>query len=197
MKWYTPANNLVNMGRLCAASILLLCSTSIRVDAEQNQLPTVITALERAVFSPDWRYELRWKRNDHSEKHEIWLRSSTDAENQALLYSYERNADVLWSPDSIYVAITDRVGSSESFVRVFRIQSSTTFSEIKEIPQFIDQKYLTNKDGSLNFSHHYAAIFRWSKDSRYLEIELSAYDALDGSQRSLRERVKVAIPPVQ
>jgi hypothetical protein len=157
----------------------------------------VITGLNGAVFSPDRRYELFWKRNESAEKHEIWLRSAENPTVQALLYSYERNADVLWSPDSTLVAITDLAGSSESYVKVFRIQPSIAFSEIKEVPHFIEKKYFTNKDGSSIFSHQYAAVSRWSKDSNYIEITLRGYDALDGSQRSLRKRVKVAIPSAQ
>jgi hypothetical protein len=153
--------------------------------------------LKGVVVSPDRRYELFWKRNESAEKHEIWLRLSENAAIQALMYSYERNADVLWSPDSTLIAITDLAGSSESYVKVFRIQSSLAFREVKEVPQFIETKYFTNKDGSSIFSHQYASVSRWSKDSRYLEIDLRAYDALDGSQRSLRKRVKVAIPSAQ
>jgi hypothetical protein len=179
------------------ASLLGLCFINVGVDAAQGQLPIAITGLNGSVSSPDRRYELLWKRNESTEKHEIWIRPSENTADQMLLYSYERNADVLWSPDSTLVAITDRAGSSESIVKAFKIQSPTTFSEIKSVPQYIDAKYITNKDGSMIFGHHLAAVSSWSKDSKFLEVELSAYDALDGSNRSLRKRVKIAIPPAQ
>jgi hypothetical protein len=179
------------------ASVLGLCFIYVEVDAAQGQLPIAITGVSGSVSSPDRRYELLWKRNESAEKHEIWIGPSENTADQTLLYSYERNADVLWSPDSTLVAITDRAGSSESYVKAFKIQSPTTFSEIKMIPQYIDATYFTNKDGSLNFGHHFAAVSRYSKDSKFLEVELNAYDALDGSKRSLRKRVRIAIPLAQ
>lgn len=176
------------------ASILGLCFIYVGVDAAQGPSPIAITGLSGSVYSPDRRYELFWKRNEFTEKHEIWVRSSVNTTDQALLYSYERSADVLWSANSTSVAITDHAGSNESHIRAFQIQSPTAFSEIKIVSQYIDAKYFINKDGSMIFGHHHAAVSRWSKDSRFLEVELSAYDALDGSKRSLRKRVKIAIP---
>lgn len=167
---------------------------AVAQDAAQGPSPIAITGLSGSVYSPDRRYELFWKRDESTEKHEIWVRSSVNTADQALLYCYERNADVLWSPDSTLVAITDRAGSNESYVKAFQIQSPTAFSEIKMVPQYIDAKYFTNKNGSMIFGHHHAAVSRWSEDSRFLEVELSAYDALDGSKRSLRKRIKIAIP---
>jgi hypothetical protein len=187
-------NTVAAISRCFIASILGLCVISVGVDAAQGQVPIAITGLSGWVHSPDRRYQLFWKKNESTEKHEIWVRSSENMADQTLLYSYERIADVLWSPDSTLVAITDRAGSSESYVKAFQIQSPTAFSEIKMVPQYIDATYFTNKNGSMIFGHHFAAVSRWSKDSAFLEVELRAYDALDGSKRSLRERVKIAIP---
>jgi hypothetical protein len=189
------SSNTVAAIRSCfIATILGLCVIYVGVDAAQGQLPIAITGLSESVYSPNQRYELSWKRNESTEKHEIWVRSSENTADQTLLYSYERNADVLWSPDSTLVAITDRAGSSESYVKAFQIQSPTAFSEIKMVPQYIDAKYFTDKNGSMIFGHHLAAVSRWSKDSKFLEVELRAYDALDGNKRSLNKRVKIAIP---
>jgi hypothetical protein len=124
------------------ASILGLCVIYVGVDAAQSPSPIAITGLNGSVSSPDRRYELFWKRNESTEKHEIWVRSSVNTADQALLYSYERNADVLWSPDSTLVAITDRAGSNESYVKAFQIQSPTAFSEIKIVSQYIRRKVL-------------------------------------------------------
>lgn len=179
------------------ASILGLCFIYVGVDAAQGQLPVAITGLRGSVSSPDRRYELSWKRNESTEKHEIWLRLSENMADQMLLYAYEINADVLWSPNSTLVAITARAGSSESYAKAFQIQSPTAFSEINAGPQYIDAKYFTNKDGSMIYWSSPRAVSRWSKDSKFLEVELSAYDALDGSKRSIRKRGKTAIPLAQ
>jgi hypothetical protein len=192
-----PSITIATISSCFIASVLGLCVLSVGIDAAQIQLPIAITGLSESVSSPDRRYELVWKRNESTEKHEIWIRSSENIADQTRLYSYERNADVLWSPDSTLVAITDRAGSSESYVKAFQIQSPTAFSEIKVVPQYIDAQYFTNKNGSMIFGHHHAAVSRWSKDSTFLEVELHAYDALDGSKRSVRKRVKIAIPLAQ
>jgi hypothetical protein len=176
------------------ATILVLSLVSAAFATYPQAKPQQITGLDQPVTSPDGRFQLLWKRNEKVEMHEIWLRSSSAPEEQALMYSFGRGANVLWSPDSTMVALTDAATSDQAFVRVFRITGPTVFEEIKEIEHSIEKKYFKHKDGSYIFDHTYALVTEWSKDSKSLEVEVKAHGALDGSNRSLQKKVTVRIP---
>jgi hypothetical protein len=179
---------------LVLGTILTLSLVSTALAADQQAKPQQITGLDQPITSPDGRFQLLWKRNEKVELHEIWLRSSRTPDEQALLYSFGRSADVLWSPDSTMVAITDAATSDQAFVTVFRITGPKAFEEIKEIGRFIEEKYFKRKDGSYIFDHTYALVAGWSKDSKSLQVELKAHGAMDGSNLSLQKKVTVRIP---
>lgn len=177
-------------------SILVLIVTSAVFAAAEVRKPVEITGSGRPVPSPDGRLELFWRRSDPNGPHEIWLRSSQKPTEQTLVYAFNRSASVLWSPNSALIAITDRQTSDETRVRVFRVLPALVVLEIKDAARYIDETFFLGKDGAPIYGHSYAGAVRWSKDSDSLEVEVRAYDALDGSQRKLRKKVWVKFPPL-
>src|SRR5438552_16904703 len=101
--------------RLVLGTILTLSLISTALAADQQAKPQQIAGLAQPITSPDGHFQLLWKRNEKAEAHEIWLRLSRAPDEQALLYSFGRGADVLWSPDSTMVAITNAATSDEAF----------------------------------------------------------------------------------
>jgi len=176
--------------------ILTLRLVFTALAADQQLKPQQITFLDQPIPSPDRQFELLYRKNETKPDapHEIWIRSSKNSASETLLYSYGRDADVLWSPNSKLLAITDRAGSSESYVKVFQIESPAAFQEIKEIGQYIEANFFRDKDGSAIWSHNYAYVVSWSGNSKSLLVQLNAHDALDGSKRTLHKRVTVRIP---
>ncbi len=156
--------------------ILALNLVTAAFSAEQYLKPGVIPGLEKPFPSPDGRLELLYRsseNNPNSLPHEIWIRSTRNPKDQTLLYSMGRNGNVLWSPDSTMVAITDAASSTDSFVLVFRVLSPTTFEEVKEVRQVLDQKFFNNS--RIYGDHRYAKVVRWSRDSKSLLVELRAH----------------------
>lgn len=98
----------------------------------------------------------------------------------------------MWSPDSTMVAITDQESSSDSFVKVFRISSPSTFTEIKEVQPFVDshaKKMLSQYD------HFYAEVVAWPKDSKFLIIRLRGdFAELEGKRHEAQKKVTFTIP---
>ena len=144
--------------------------------AERRKEPRQITGLAEPIPSPDGRFELFYRKDDTKGKppdyypdHEIWIRSKMDPAKSVLVYSYGRGADVLWSPDSKMVAITDFAGSSESYVVIFRISPQLVLEAIPEVEPFIESH---EKQMLPAYDHFYAEVVRWSEDSKSLTINL-------------------------
>ncbi len=165
--------------------------------AHGQKHPQEITGSTKPLRSPDGRFELVWRRAEPNGPHEIWVRSSGKLTEQAFMYLFIRGASVVWSPDSTMVAITDRQSSDEARVRVFRIATPLAVEEKKEVAEFIEESFFREKDGSPIFGHSYARVVKWSRDSKSLLVELTAYDALDGSKRRLQQEARIMIPPAK
>jgi hypothetical protein len=113
---------------LAAALILTLFDDNETFAIEYYKPPSQITGVTETIVSPDGHFELFYRReevrgifNQMYSDHQIWIRSKTEQEKPVLLYSYGRDANVSWSPDSTMVALTDFEGSSNSHVVIFRI----------------------------------------------------------------------------
>jgi len=187
---------LAAMRFLPLSSILVLTLTSTVLPAAEFRKPVEITGSGGSVPSPDGRLELFWSRSDPNGPHEIWVRSSQKPTEQTLVHTFSRSASVLWSPNGALIAITDRQTSDETRVRVFRVLPALVVQEMKDAARYIDKAFFLGKDGAPIYGHSYAGAVRWSKDSDSLEVEIRAYDALDGSQRKLQKRVWVKFPPL-
>jgi hypothetical protein len=107
--------------------------------------------------------------NDVYLEHRIWIRSKLDPGKPVVLYSYGRDADISWSPDSTMVAITDFEGSSNSHVVIFRISPQLGAEEITELTPFVESR---SKTMLPSYDHFYAQVVGWSVDSQSLTIEL-------------------------
>src|ERR1051325_5404402 len=153
--------------------IALLFANQAGLSFEVYTQPRQITGVEIPIASPDGRFELFYKQDETSNEmypdHQIWLASKIRPFETRLLYSYIRDADVSWSPDSTMVAITDFEGSSNSHVVLFRIRPFPEIDQLSEIDGFVEaheQEMLANHD------HFYAKVVGWTLDSASLAIEL-------------------------
>ncbi len=152
-----------------------------------------ITGRAEPITSPDGRLDLVWRRNEAKGVHEIWVRPTSDDAQARLLYSFGRDALVLWAPNGTTVAITDRLGSDETRVRVFRLAPDLEAAEILSVAEYVETFFLDG-EGRPAFGHSYAYAMRWARDSNSLQVELRAYDPVDGSRRTLKKTVNVRIP---
>src|ERR1700722_19566174 len=71
-----------------------------------------------SVKSPDGRYEIV----DTCTKQTRALSfKSRGARSSKRFYSYERNVDILWSPDSNYFALNDNMGSNVASALLYKV----------------------------------------------------------------------------
>jgi hypothetical protein len=66
---------------------------------------------------PRGRFVIEWREPIGGGRHELWL-SIVSGEQRRKLLEFDRSVDLLWSPDGRSLAITDRLGSSDSVLRV-------------------------------------------------------------------------------
>ncbi|GEM_PF-6761674 len=137
--------------------------------------PRQVTGVEIPVLSPDGRFEIFYNFSEQDslegtyQQHQIWLRSRNTKGKPALLYSYGRDANVAWSPDSRMIAVTDFEGSNSSRVVLFRIVPPLGATRLSEIDNFIE---VHAKEMLPDYDHFYAEVVGWTIDSGSLAIEL-------------------------
>jgi hypothetical protein len=83
------------------------------------------------------------------------------------LYTYDRDATVNWSPDSLWIAINDYAGSDYTNNVVLSVDRSTPSIDLKE--RLLQSK---PKRSILGSDHLYLTASEWKSES---EIELLAY----------------------
>jgi hypothetical protein len=76
---------------------------------------------------------LSWREDAVRKDHQIWVRTVGGEGQARLIYSYLRAAEVLWSPDSKMVAVTDAGGSNVSDVIVFRVYRDREPQELRNV----------------------------------------------------------------
>ena len=177
---------------LVFAASLLLNQAWSGGEAEAAGESRRITGSSEAIPSPAGGLELVWRRNVVQSTHEIWVRPVGEDPKARLLYSFGRDALVLWAPNGKMVAITDHSGTDQARVRVFRVFADRDPIEISRVAEEIE-RLLVDQEGRAIFGHSYAFAMRWLRDSRALRVELRGYEALDGSPRRLRKTIDVRV----
>ncbi len=122
---------------------------------------------KRSVTSPDGRYQvLNVFCADQADGRALVLRSVKSGERRTL-YTYERDASVLWSPDSRWIAINDYAGSDYTNNLVVSVDRDTPPIDLKK--RLLQSK---PKQDVLGSDHLYLSARKWKSES---EIELTVW----------------------
>ncbi|MBF0459124.1 MAG: hypothetical protein HQK99_14635 [Nitrospirae bacterium] len=116
---------------------------------------------------------------------DIWLFSAKNPSDRELLYSYERDASVLISPDEKWLVINDRSGTTDTDPLLYKRVKGLKYEEIEnlymkawELFEKTHKKYKTHvfkrykRNTILLYGHSYAEAVRWSSDSKSVLIEI-------------------------
>jgi hypothetical protein len=132
--------------------------------------------IERTESSPSGRITIR-----HSARgvaRQIWLASRNFPSRRTLLYEHNRYAEVLFSRDERWIAITDYYFSNESEVVLFRKKRELEYEQVEAVNVsakawdfFAEENHLTEID----LHHTYVKAVRWLPDSRSLLVSLDGY----------------------
>ncbi len=189
----------ISLSSAAIGLILLLAGPALAF--EPYTQPRHITGVEVPISSPDGRFELFYQRHDALEEmyrhHQIWLGSKTRPAKTELLYSYGRDANVAWSPDSTMIAITDFEGSSSSHVLLFRISQPLAIETVSELGHFVETR---SQEMLPSYDHFYIEVVGWSIDSGSLAVELrgdlTEWDRTwtEYTTHQIRRQVKFRIP---
>ena len=98
------------------------------------------------------------------------------------LCTYDRNAQLLFSPDELWIAMNDNSGSSETEIRLFHRESGLKFKERKIDTLEAPWKLLRQTQRvqyPKTFDHIYTVAREWSNDSNALLISLTGHGDRD------------------
>lgn len=122
--------------------------------------------------------EYYWSRSAPDRSREIWLRSTGSPARHIRLTTYERDADVVFSPDCEMIALNDNVGSNIGEVRLFRrISRAIDYEPVptadptrKAWESFATTYHIPRLNEFL--LHTYVNAVAWSSDSRALLLRV-------------------------
>jgi len=128
---------------------------------------------KKILRSPSGRYEIFPKEVPSSEDRHLFLRNLTSKEILHL-YAFERSVDVLWSPDSRTLAITDYLSSCYGTTYFISLNNLILRTDIDKIilKQFPEDDW---------FMHRYISAKRWL-DSNTLEVLVNGHTDETGKQ---------------
>ncbi|MBF0457737.1 MAG: hypothetical protein HQK99_07565 [Nitrospirae bacterium] len=116
---------------------------------------------------------------------DIWLYSKKDPSKKTLLFSYERDADVIISPDEKWLIINYRAGTTDTDALLFQKVKGLEYKETKMLNDMAwDLFRKTHKQYQIpQFGHSYAEAVLWSSDSKSVMIQIYGHD--DDSLKAL------------
>ncbi len=126
-------------------------------------------AFRKPVISPDAQYRVSnvfCSDQEHERELVLVLRNLKSGESRTL-YTYDRDASVVWSPDSRWIAINDFAGSDYTNNLLVSIDRSVSPIDLKE--RLIRSE---PKQSVLKSDHLYIAATKWESGQK---IELLAY----------------------
>ncbi|MCG6552177.1 MAG: hypothetical protein L7F77_07605 [Candidatus Magnetominusculus sp. LBB02] len=115
---------------------------------------------------------------DSSHSGDIWLYSAKDPSQKALLFSYERDADVLFSPDEKWLVINYRVRADESDALLFKRVNGLKYKETTFLNP-LAWRFFKNKHKQYTlpaFNNNYVEAVQWSSDSKSLMVQVYGHD---------------------
>jgi hypothetical protein len=118
---------------------------------------------------------------------QIWLRDAQGKIPPSLLFEHHRGADILFSPNEKWIAISDNPLSDFADVRLFRRSDGLRYKEIekaeprKKCWALFDRT--SRRSISDKFDHRYVNAIRWAPDSRAVLLIARGY--LSGEEQNL------------
>jgi len=137
----------------------------------------------KSIDSPEGHVTADFYFRDADTKRQIWLRYSTSDNEPELLYEYERDADLLFSPDERWIVVNDRLGSNVSEVRLFKQIRGLKYAEEEQAHvtekawRFLATHYGLPKVPEM--FHRYSQVIRWAPDSRAFMVVLCGHEDID------------------
>jgi len=111
----------------------------------------------------------------------IYLFKPSKPLERHILCTFERDAQVIFSPDNSWIAVNDKAGSSESYIRLFQRAKGLEYIESKIRADIASWDLLARHHKvpyPKELIHSYARVIQWASDSSALLIELSGHNDL-------------------
>jgi hypothetical protein len=108
---------------------------------------------------------------------QIFLKEPAGHSRSIFLATYNRNAEVLFSPDEKWLVLDDHAGSNISAIRVFKhtqglhyLEESTDSPLNKKVWELFRKRHFPN--AKLDFLHTYTVALCWGRDSDSVVVEI-------------------------
>ncbi len=162
------------------ALALLLSTLAIAGETTEWKLDhTEMSPLGDIIVEHYYNYEAE----DIMANRQVWLVKRNNPDGRHLLYKHGRSADVLFSPNEVWLVINDFLGSNVSDVRVFKREGDLQYAEVNTAKLYENASSLFTKERGLNrplrFGHAYWEVIRWASDSSSFLL------GLDGSLENI------------
>jgi hypothetical protein len=118
-----------------------------------------------------------WKDRGHSRDREIWLVSADYQSQRRLLFTHQRSAAVIFSPEETWLAINHHAGSGYSGVLLYRRKAGLEYEKVADLTE-LAWNFFKRRNGLKEdpFDHAYANALGWTNgDSPSLLIGLSGH----------------------
>ena len=127
--------------------------------------------------SPNGQWRLEWQEAKGSTPHLLfeWRVGPDGVIGGVILLSFYRSIDVLWSPQSTYIAVNDHYGSGDSNLLVIELFSTSIFVVDTDFQRMLKQRR-HHESGHRLFNP-----LRWQTDTK-LAFEVKEYDAEPGTE---------------
>ncbi|MCG6552174.1 MAG: hypothetical protein L7F77_07590, partial [Candidatus Magnetominusculus sp. LBB02] len=109
---------------------------------------------------------------------EIWLYSKKNPSKKELLFSYERDADALISPDEKWLVINNRAGNNVTDAGLYRQVKGLKYKFATSLNEYAWELFRkTHKRYKIpDFFHNYVEAVLWSSDSKSVMITICGND---------------------
>ncbi|WP_306599791.1 hypothetical protein [Geothrix sp. 21YS21S-2] len=133
-------------------------------------------------FSPSGKLKAESFFIDPDTPRTVYLFDPEKPEKREVLCSYVRNAQLLFSPDEQWIAMSDNYGSDGTEIRLFHREGGLKFKERKVDTWNAPWRLLRRTQRvpyPKGLSHIYAVPREWSNDSNALLISLTGHEDMD------------------
>jgi len=150
--------------RIVEISLLILIFSTLGLCSCNTHMSSMeIIAGEKQIYSPNKQFALECVANESKKMYEIWVTIKLSGGNfkKQLVFEYERNVSILWSPDSNKLLVNCHTGSGFVDIYLFRLDKNIFFIEDKDLEQLVRDK-ITNpilKGGVID--HLYTTGEKW------------------------------------
>ncbi|HEY5894645.1 MAG TPA: hypothetical protein VIT91_15595 [Chthoniobacterales bacterium] len=97
---------------------------------------------------------------------QIWLVSTADPSKRRLLFTHQRHAEVVFSPDQKWLVINNHCLSNKSRLLLYHQKAPLDYEQVADLTdaawQFFDEQHGRTKP--TNFDHSYIEALRWADD---------------------------------